>query len=139
MKFSEKISIPLGICTLISIVLCAVLWFSLKANETRDSINWEENFNTTQHGESYSSNYDVTPPSWVQGEWAVTTSYGSYGIKIQGEQMWIVDFDGTMRNGTYHYDSDLHTLFPDFEDTCFELDLTNHRISAGGGYYFHRI
>lgn len=82
---------------------------------------------------------NTNPPDWIQGDWAVTTPYGSFGVKFQGNQMWVVDMDGTMRTGSYRYDAEQNIIYPDFDSSYYQLDNDRKAISAGGGYYFHRI
>ena len=96
---------------------------------------------TFQSENNYAIDREINenPPNWIEGDWAVTTSYGSFGVKFKGKRMRIVDINGTMRSGSYRYDSRQHIIYPDFEPTYYELDIINHRIYAGNGLYFHRI
>jgi hypothetical protein len=118
-----------------------LLWKATACHDSSSSYSVSES-ETTDYSNEYSDiqqETNVNPPKWIQGDWAVTTPYGSMGVKFQGKQMWVIDFDGTMTTGSYHYDSEQNVIFPDFYDSYFKLDNTYHRISAGQGYYFHRI
>ncbi len=117
---------------ILSSILCIILFFSLKSQE---SVSYSLNYKAYSSSKEASTN----PPDWIQGDWAVTTPHGSFGVKFQGNQMWVVDMDGTMRTGSYRYDAEQNIIYPDFDDSFYQLDNNRKVISAGGGYYFHRI
>ena len=122
-------------------VCCFCLLLSCASRQSRTTSNeWDDNPDNAQVEQTANStNDDTTPPSWVEGDWSLTVpGHGVMGIRIQfqGNRIWETDFDGTMQSGTYHYDAEQHTIYS--EETFYELDLANHRISAGSGYYFHK-
>ena len=73
--------------------------------------------------------------SWVEGEWVDHTSYGTIKLSIYGDRIREDLGDGDITVGSYRiYDGAIHTD----HNTYYPLDISNHRISDGGGGYFRK-
>ncbi len=91
------------------------------------------------------SNTSSNGPEWINGVWklntTVSTPLGPMKVNakliiIRANQMLVAtDCGATIESGTYHvYDNSIHC-----GSTYYDLDMSNHRISYGDGYYFHKV
>lgn len=86
-------------------------------------------------------------PSWVYGIWSCTTPYGTETMEIKrGGEILNLSYgsyshQGDIDSGTYTYsDGVIRAKFPKDGGliTTMPLDLVNHQIEYGSGYYWHK-
>ena len=92
-----------------------------------------------------SRNTSSNGPEWINGVWklntTISTSLGPMKVNARliinrANQMLVsTDCGATVASGTYHvYDNSIHC-----GSAYYDLDMSNHRISYGNGYYFHKV
>lgn len=77
-------------------------------------------------------------PYWVIGEWQCQSPFGLMRLKITSSAITEFMPDERPISSSYHMQGS--TLMTDGSSgTYYDLDMANHRISAGRGYYFYKV
>ena len=117
--------------------LIALVLFFFARNCSCSDDSSETDKTRTEHVTNNDTEYDKAP-SWIIGEWECHSRYGLMRLKITSSTITEIMPEGEVTRSGYHMQE--NTLMTDGSSgTCYELDMINHRIAAGQGYFFNKV